>query len=159
MIAGVELSDGICGELVCREMVCFAGATATTVVPVTVPEVAVTVMDVPGAALPSERVAVALPEASVVPEFVTIEPALAVKVIPTPVRGLPLPSRAVAVMAEGADPSAGIDPELDTEIEVSVPFPAPVLEPLNESPPHAASNRLNADKAAIEKNLRMIHPD
>jgi hypothetical protein len=66
-------------------------------------------------------------------------------------------------MFAGAEPSAGIEAEsLVTASVVTVPPVVPPVElpvPLNESPPHAASNNVNADNAAIEKILRIIHPD
>jgi hypothetical protein len=83
-----------------------------------------------------------------------------VKLIATPDIAAPVLSVAVAVMVDVAEPSAGIDPELVTAIELSVPVDpgGAVLEPLKESPPHAASNIVNAATAATEKNLCMSHP-
>src|SRR5882757_9740587 len=116
MTAGVELSDVICGELVCRVTVCEMAPTATAVLPDTVPEVAVTVMEEPGAALPRESVVVALPDASVLPVVAERVPALALNVIATPDIAAPVPSVAVAVIVDVVDASAGIPPEFDTEI-------------------------------------------
>jgi hypothetical protein len=116
----------------------------------------------PAAAVPRESIEVALPVLSVVPEVADRVPALLVKLIATPDIAAPLPSVAVAVIVDVFEPSAGIDPELVTEIELSVPaLPPgglPVPFPVNESPPHPASNNVNADSAAIEKILPMFHP-
>ena len=89
--------------------------------------------------------------------------AVTVKVTGTPDSTTELASFATAVMLAVAEPSDGMVVRLElTDSVVNVPpvAPPPPSElPLNESPPHAASNNVNADKAAIEKNLRMIHPD
>jgi len=133
--------------------------TATAVLPDMVPEVAVTVMEEPGAAAPRESVVVALPELSVAPVVVDRVPLLLVKVIATPDIAAPLPSVAVAVMVDVVDPSAGRPPEFDTAIALSVPAcPVGVVELLKASPPHAANNIVNAATAAAEKNLCMSHP-
>jgi len=63
---------------------------------------------------------------------------LALNVIATPDIAAPVPSVAVAVIVDVVDASAGIPPEFDTEIVLSVPVDPGGFElpPLKESPPH-----------------------
>lgn len=66
MVAEVDPSEAIEGTLVTRVMVSSVLPTVTVVVPLAVPDVAVTVITVPVAAEPAAKVAVAVPVASVV---------------------------------------------------------------------------------------------
>jgi hypothetical protein len=92
-------------------------------------------------------------------------PALAVIVTATPGITADFASFATTVMLAVAEPSDGIVVKSDaTEREFRVPPTTPPppelpVPPTKESPPHAASSNVNTDNAAIEKNLRMIHPD
>jgi hypothetical protein len=163
MIAVLVPSEVICGELVCIDTVCFSAPTITVTFPVTVPEVAVTVMVEPGVAEPVESVAVALPVVSVVPWVTAIVPELAVNEIATPGIAVFVPSRARAVIVAEAEPSAGIVAALvDTEIVVSVPLPVVLVEllvvPWNASPPQAASAIVIKARTITEIKFRMTHP-
>jgi hypothetical protein len=74
------------------------------------------------------------------------------------------PPEATVMLAE-AEPSDGIEAvslvtaRVATVPPVVDPPPPELPVPSNELPPHAASNNVNADSAAIETNLRIIHPD
>src|ERR1700689_2831910 len=73
-----------------------------------VPEVAVTVIAGPAAALPAASDAEAVPVAPVVTEVGEMLPADAENVTTAPLTGAPLASVAVAVMVEAAEPSDGM---------------------------------------------------
>src|ERR1700722_15572993 len=111
MVAGLELLEGICGELVSSVMVCCVATTLIVVLPVTVPDVAmdvaVTVIVVPAVTLAADRLAVMVPFAAVVAPAPERVPALAANVTATPLSALLLASFASTVMVAAPLPSEG----------------------------------------------------
>ena len=108
IVAVFELSEGICGRFVWMVSDCWVLLTVTVAVPLMVPDVAVTVIAVPAAALPEVTEADAVPLAPVVTEVGEMLPAEDENVMTAPLTGAPLASVAVAVMVEAAEPSDGM---------------------------------------------------
>jgi hypothetical protein len=136
--------------------------TVTVVVPLALPDDAVTVIAVPGAAEPAETVAVALPLASVVAGLPESVPAEDEKVTVAPDTALLLASVACAVMVDDAEPSEGIVALLAvTPMLAAVLPPVPVGGATNAAsplPPHAANPSASTVKAVIDANILMYHP-
>jgi hypothetical protein len=138
--------------------------TVTVAVPFTLPDVAVTVIAVPAAAVPADREADAVPVVPVVTEVGEMVPADGENVIVAPLTGALLASVAEAVMVEAAEPSDG----MVALLAVTVMFVTVVaggvgvtgvgvtnaLSPL----PHAAKPNASAARTVIDTNFLMSHP-
>jgi hypothetical protein len=134
MVTGAELLDGIVGTLVRSVSVSWVETTATVVLPVTEPDVAVIVIVDPAVTPAPDSVAVMVPAELVVPVEPDMVPALAVSVMATPLRATLLELFASTVIVAVLLPSAGIDVTLlvtakvdAVEVVVVVLVPVPVV--------------------------------
>jgi hypothetical protein len=144
-------------------IVCLELLTVTFVVPDADPDFAVTVIAVPGTAVPAVTVAVALPLASVVAGLPARAPAEVEKVTVAPDTALLLASVACAVMVDEAELSEGIVALLAVRlmlVAVDLP-PVPLGGATNAAsplPPHPANPSASAAKTVIDANFLMYHP-
>jgi hypothetical protein len=134
--------------------------TVTETLPEPLPELAVTLIVVPTAALPAAIVAVAWPLTSVVEDAAVRVPALVVKAIDAPLTTTLFASLAVAVIVAVVVPSAEIWVALEvtaTCVTVLVPpLLLPELDeepPVKDEPPQPASSATHAQ--VMIDNLRM----
>jgi hypothetical protein len=139
--------------------------TVTVAVPFTLPDVAVTVIAVPAAAVPADREADAVPVVPVVTEVGEMVPADVENVIVAPLTGALLASVAEAVMVEAAEPSDGMVALLAvTAMFVTVVAGGVgvtgvgVTNALSPLPPHAAKPNASAARTVIDTNFLMSHP-
>src|SRR5712671_643912 len=161
-VADLEPSEGICGRLVIRLMVCCVFTTMTAALAEIVPAVAVTVIEVPAAAPLATSVAVATPLALVTACVTTRLPAVEEKVMVTPLTALLLASLASAERLAIDEPSDGIETTSDVSCTVAteVPPPPPVLQvfakevPQSLPPPQAARKR--AARGVNQRRLRIL---
>jgi hypothetical protein len=134
--------------------------TVTVVLPDALPDVAVTVIAVPAAAVPAESMAVALPFASVVAGLPAIVPAEVENVTEAPETALLLASVACAVIVDDAEPSDGIVAVLAVTVTLVAVEVLPVGGATNalSLPPHAANPSASAAKTVNDANFLMYHP-
>jgi len=126
------------------------------------PEVAVTVIAVPAAAVPAAIVAVSVPFASVVAGLPEMVPADDENVTMAPETALLFASVACAVIVADAEPSDGIVAALVVTAMLETVLPPPgFVDGINASlplPPHAPNASASAARTVIEANFLMSHP-